>query len=650
LIPILNKLQDVFNTVGSGSENIQLPQIAVVGSQSAGKSSVLENLVGRDFLPRGTGIVTRRPLTLQLIYTPQEKKVVQCEQLGIPVPDENEFALFGHTKDRVFTDFDEIRQEIVAETDRLGGRKNISKEPITLKIYSPNVVTLTLIDLPGLTKIPVDDQPADIENQVRDLILHYISNPNAIILAITPANVDFSTSEAVKYAKEVDPEGRRTLGVLTKLDLMDRGTDAHDVLCGRVIPVKLGIIGVINRSQEDIQKKKPIEDALKFESSFLHKTYPSIASRNGTAFLGRKLNQLLMNHIRDCIPSLKTRLSQMVSHFQTLVNSFGEPIEDKSRLLLQIITKFAANYCATIEGTARNIEVTELCGGARICYIFHEIFSRTLSAIEPLDGLTEYDILTAIQNATGPRPALFVPEISFELLVKRQIKRLEHPSLRCVELVHEELQRVIQHCGAQQEFLRFPHLHEKIVDVVTQLLRRRLPETNRMVEHLVNIELAYINTKHPDFHEAKNIHQALTGGATKPMVNGVANHVESTTNERVTSTITEGTMINGRKLSSREQRDCQVIERLISSYFLIVRKNIQDSVPKAVMHFLVNFVKDELQSELVSSLYRATNNEHETLLSESAQIAQRRREATEMLEALRKANQIISEVRETNLS
>lgn len=105
--------------------------------------------------------------------------------------------------------------------------------------------------------------------------MHYISNPNAIILAITPANVDFSTSEAVKFAKEVDPEGpnmirtfqltiklrfcvsgRRTLGVLTKLDLMDRGTDAHDVLCGRVIPVKLGIIGVVNRSQEDIQKKK----------------------------------------------------------------------------------------------------------------------------------------------------------------------------------------------------------------------------------------------------------------------------------------------------------------------------------------------------------------------------------------------------------
>jgi len=93
------------------------------------------------------------------------------------------------------------------------------------------------------------------------------------------------------------------------------------------------------------------------------------------------------------------------------------------------------------------------------------------------------DVLTAIRNATGPRPALFVPEVSFELLVKRQIRRLEEPSLRCVELVHEEMQRMIQHCGieSQQEMIRFPKLHENIVDVVTQLLRRRLPTTNKMV-------------------------------------------------------------------------------------------------------------------------------------------------------------------------
>lgn len=193
----------------------------------------------------------------------------------------------------------------------------------------------------------------------------------------------------------------------------------------------------------------------------------------------------------------------MVSQFQTLLNSYGEDVGDKSQMLLQIITKFASSYCSTIEGTARNIETTELYGGARICYIFHEIFGKALNRIDPLAGLTKIDILTAIRNAAGPRPALFVSEISFELLVKRQIQRLEEPSLRCVEFVHEEMQSIIQHCGTevQQEMLRFPKLHECIVDVVTHLLRRRLPPTNLMVQNLVAIELAYINTKHPDFHK-----------------------------------------------------------------------------------------------------------------------------------------------------
>lgn len=125
-----------------------------------------------------------------------------------------------------------------------------------LKIFSPRVVTLTLVDLPGLTKVPVGDQPQDIEQQIKDMICTYVNNPNSIILAVSSANTDFSTSEALKLARDADPEGRRTLAVVTKLDLMDHGTDAYDVLCGRIIPVKLGIIGVINRSQMDIKNKK----------------------------------------------------------------------------------------------------------------------------------------------------------------------------------------------------------------------------------------------------------------------------------------------------------------------------------------------------------------------------------------------------------
>lgn len=142
------------------------------------------------------------------------------------------------------------------------------------------------------------------------------------------------------------------------------------------------------------------------------------------------------------------------------------------------------------------------------------------------------DILTAIRNATGPRPALFVPEVSFELLVKRQIGRLEEPSVRCIELVHEEMQRIIQHCGneVQQEMLRFPRLHEKIIDVVTNLLRSRLPPTNTMVENLVAIELSYINTKHPDFHQDAMLAGALMSEDRSSVIRRHANEKAAANN------------------------------------------------------------------------------------------------------------------------
>ncbi|XP_024146699.1 dynamin-1-like protein isoform X1 [Oryzias melastigma] len=678
LIPVINKLQDVFNTVGA--DIIQLPQIAVVGTQSSGKSSVLESLVGRDLLPRGTGIVTRRPLILQLVHV-DAGDARKNEDGGKEV---QEWGKFLHTKGKIFTDFDEIRLEIEQETERISGNnKGISEEPIHLKIFSPFVVNLTLVDLPGITKVPVGDQPQDIEIQIRDLILKHISNPNCIILAVTAANTDMATSEALKVAREVDPDGRRTLAVVTKLDLMDAGTDAMDVLMGRVIPVKLGLIGVVNRSQLDINNKKSVADAIRDEQAFLQKKYPSLANRNGTKYLAKTLNRLLMHHIRDCLPELKTRINVLAAQYQSLLSSYGEPVEDPNATLLQLITKFATEYCNTIEGTAKYIETAELCGGARICYIFHETFGRTLESVDPLGGLTTIDILTAIRNATGPRPSLFVPEISFELLVKKQVKRLEEPSLRCVELVHEEMQRIIQHCSnySTQELQRFPKLHEAIVEVVTSLLRKRLPITNEMVHNLVAIELAYINTKHPDFADAcgvmnNNIEEqrrnrmrelpaAVPRDKQAPAA-GPQGDQDGTGNWRGMLKKGEeapasgpGSPLKGavnlldvpvpvaRKLSSREQRDCEVIERLIKSYFLIVRKNIQDSVPKAVMHFLVNHVKDSLQSELVGQLYKSglLND----LLTESEDMAQRRKEAADMLQALQRASQVIAEIRETHL-
>ena len=208
LIPIINKLQDVFATVGS--QPIDLPQIAVVGSQSVGKSSVLENIVGRDFLPRGSDIVTRRPLILQLFNTSHllnnddDKKQQEGDTWGE----------FLHSGSKKYFDFNAIRTEIEKETERVAPNKAIAYEPINLKIYSPTVLNLTLIDLPGMTKVAVANQPPDIERRIRKLIRSFISRPKCLILAVSAATSDLATSDGIQLAKEVDPKSVRTLGTV----------------------------------------------------------------------------------------------------------------------------------------------------------------------------------------------------------------------------------------------------------------------------------------------------------------------------------------------------------------------------------------------------------------------------------------------------
>lgn len=156
-----------------------------------------------------------------------------------------------------------MREEIARETDRLTGtNRNISAVPIYLKIHSRNVVELTLVDLPGLTKVAVGDQPEDIEVQIRDMVSSFVSKPSCLILAVTPANSDLANSDALQLARLVDPKGDRTIGVLTKLDLMDEGTDALQILQNKTYALKHGFVGVVNRSQRDIESNKDVHSAI----------------------------------------------------------------------------------------------------------------------------------------------------------------------------------------------------------------------------------------------------------------------------------------------------------------------------------------------------------------------------------------------------
>lgn len=478
-------------------------------------------------LPRGSGIVTRRPLVLQLINRPATEQTngVSAEVADTSDKQANidEWGEFLHIPGQKFYDFNKIREEISRETEaKVGRNAGISPAPINLRVYSPNVLTLTLVDLPGLTKVPVGDQPRDIERQIRDMVLKYIQKSNAIILAVTSANTDLANSDGLKLAREVDPEGQRTIGVLTKVDLMDEGTDVVDILAGRIIPLRLGYVPVVNRGQRDIDNKKPISMSLEAERNFFenHKAYRNKSSYCGTPYLARKLNLILMMHIKQTLPDIKARIASSLQKYTAELESIGPSILGNStNIVLNIINQFSLEYRTVLEGNSGELSSAELSGGARISFVFHELYSNGVKAVDPFDVVKDGDIRTILYNSSGPSPALFVGTTAFELIVKQQIKRLEEPSLKCASLIYDELVRILTQLLSKQLYRRYPSLKEKVHNVVITFFKKAMEPTNKLVKDLVAMEACYINTGHPDFlngHRAMAIVNERYNGA-KPV-------------------------------------------------------------------------------------------------------------------------------------
>ncbi|ODV81600.1 uncharacterized protein CANTADRAFT_19227 [Suhomyces tanzawaensis NRRL Y-17324] len=689
LIATINKLQDALAPLGGGSSSpVDLPQITVVGSQSSGKSSVLENIVGRDFLPRGTGIVTRRPLVLQLINKRAAAKSSN-DLIQINTTKENgdasennadEWGEFLHLPNKKFYNFEDIRTEIVRETDAKTGKNlGISPVPINLRIYSPHVLTLTLVDLPGLTKVPVGDQPKDIEKQIRDMIMKFISKPNAIILSVNAANTDLANSDGLKLAREVDPEGSRTIGVLTKVDLMDQGTDVIDILAGRVIPLRFGYVPVINRGQKDIETKKTIRDALEDEKAFFedHPSYKAKAHYCGTPYLAKKLNGILLHHIKGTLPDIKMRIEHSLKKYQNELSLLGpEMAESPTSIALNMITNFAKDYNGILNGESKELSSQELSGGARISFVFHEIFKNGIGAIDPFDQIKDADIRTIMHNTSGSAPSLFVGTQAFEVLVKQQIHRMEEPSLRCVNLIFDELVRILSQIISQPQYSRYPALKEQLSQYFIQFLREELIPTNTLVTDIIQSEETYVNTAHPDFLKGtqamaiveEKFHPkpqvAVDPKTGKPLPpsqqqlqqqqqqqqakeeggNGFFGGFFSSKNKKRLQSMeapppvlrATGTM------SERESMETEVIKLLIASYYNIVQRTVSDVVPKAIMLKLIVKSKENIQKHLLEKLYNSPDLAD--MVKENELTVQKRKECVKMVEVLTNASEIVSSV------
>jgi dynamin 1-like protein len=642
-----------------------------------------------------------------------------------------EWGEFLHLPGKRFHDFDRIRHEISAETERmLGSNKGVSDKPIRLKIHSPNVLTMTLVDLPGITRVPVGDQPADIEAKLRSLILNYISSPSCIILAVSPANQDLASSDALDLAKQADPEGVRTIGVLTKLDIMDRGTDAAAALRNEIVPLRLGYVGVVLRSQEDITQRRSMAEARESERVFFQSRseYAAVANSCGVATLARVLNGILVCHIREALPTLRSRLEDAASSRRRELRMLGDAPPGstgaaRGALLLSILDSYAARFAAMLDGHGDHLPITELAGGARIRHIFLDIFSSGLDALDPTAELSDEDVRTAIKNSGGIKGSLLIPEAPFELLVRRAIERLLSPALQCKEFVHAELLRIAAQC-VPPEVGRFPTLQTVLSEAVEDLVNSGASPAEHMIRNLVACELAYINTSHPQFiggnraiaevlgrrggsgslsgdddavpahrpKSASNHHSAIP--KAHPVVTSSPNGLAAAAKMAARPTRPElfrpeelliakdnssyddndahkgwfsnwfargggavdtsgnsggNTSPSGENVlqrpaptlkvpkaaSDQEGVQVEVTRVLVDSYFDIVRKNLQDAVPKAVMNFLVGATRRSLQQHLIRSLYR--EDLLGELMAEREDVAVRRQHCQDSLRALRVA-------------
>uniref|UniRef100_A0A4W3IJV4 Interferon-induced GTP-binding protein Mx-like n=1 Tax=Callorhinchus milii TaxID=7868 RepID=A0A4W3IJV4_CALMI len=360
-------------------KDLSLPAIAVIGDQSSGKSSVLEALSGVS-LPRGTGIVTRCPLELKLKNV-KEKDVWTG------------FITYNNHRQEL-TDPSEVEQEIRIAQDIIAGKGvGISHELISLQIEASNVPDLTLIDLPGIARVAVGKQPLNIGDQIKQLIKSFIEKQETINLVVVPCNVDIATTEALKMAQEVDPSGERTVGILTKPDLVDKGTEKTvvEIIQNQVVELKKGYIVVKCRGQQDINEKLTLRRALEKEKVF---------------FEEHQHFRFLIDEGKASIPCLAKRLtSELVDHIKITSNSVG--------LLVMTAVAIVFPPFSPVQCDLKN----------NVC-----AYERMYRGRE-LPGFTNYK--------------------TFEAIIKQQVCRLEQPAMlklkNITEIVHESFMAIALH-------------------------------------------------------------------------------------------------------------------------------------------------------------------------------------------------------------
>lgn len=586
LINIANKLSSFYD-----SNFIKIPQLVVVGTQSSGKSSLLNAITQMDILPTGKNMVTRTPIKLELLYN-------ESTQINIQ---------FGYYKDNIFkseatynlksiTSIDEetIRENITAFTQKYAGNeKNISYKEIVIRINSNSVPNLTLIDLPGLVMVACTDQgqPENIKDQIKDLIKYYIIQPNTIIMGVLPARCDIEVDSALELIKEYDKTGSRTLGILTKIDLMNINTDISNYLTNNIsndLKLNYGYFAIKNKNNTNITYKE--HNLIENEYFNNHEIYNTMDKSNmGIINLSIYLSNILLEEIKKLMPSIKSQLENKLLNINNELNKLGDNIivdeNNKGFLSNYYISEFVKTFNNSINNTSQHINYGNIIKDIFINY------RNDLNNINPLDNLDYNDkLLSIIKTSEGNH--MYFQTSTIQILEKciidndiKCIYTLKEPSINCVELITETILKIIDVILNIDSFNKYPKMKKIVYNTIIELINNSKTNTIYKIEDLINTEESYIWTECPIFHKEYK------------------------------------ELINNEKITLMDKNVVNHIKNIINIYFTTLKNTFRNLIPKIIMYNLINNITNNLSYTLTEQLI---NNDLLDLLEEDNTIYKKR--------------------------
>eukprot|EP00915_Cephaloidophora_sp_WS-2016_P004948 GHVH01006593.1.p1 GENE.GHVH01006593.1~~GHVH01006593.1.p1 ORF type:complete len:678 (-),score=91.03 GHVH01006593.1:267-2300(-) len=624
----LRKLIDLIDNCRDADlgQYIQLPRICVVGTQSAGKSSLLEAIVGIDFLPRGEGVVTRRPLEMRLVHTSED----EC------------YAIFDGQCDKVH-DFDEVKEIIANKTDEVAGsKKGIVDDPIKVSIYGPEVPDLTLIDLPGITRVPLknSDQTEDIEAVTKDMVMRYATDPRTVVLAVIPANQDISTSDALQIARNVDPKGIRTLGVITKIDIMDRGTNALKILKNEVIELRMGYIGVKLRSQEDMLAKLTIHESIKREAEYFTGTacYKTLErQRWGIETLSTRLSTILMKHINHCLPDIKSEIDNRKKTCLTRLEELGKGPPQQSEQFEMIF-----NLARSLESKTMDVITGEygtklesyygkdsevMTSGTQIKTIMREFLGDRLESddVEEMLNLepSNLELVQLIKRREGISLSGFPSRRTFESILEPHLTKLGPIALECLDQIVEVVENLTIDL-IKNVFGQYPSMQTVVLELAEEALIERKQAVVDQIKLITGSEQYFFTN---DKNHTSKLDCDLTKLEEKFITDG----------KRYEDAVEDA--LEAECIPMTYRSEIIGLRKTAKSYFQVTIRNLRDSIPKVIGYAFVCQAPDAIKRKLCSLTSHCNLDE---LFSEDRSVEETRMALKEEIKVLQKGRSVLS--------